>query len=78
MTEFMGWIWLFFAACVFAMIAALVYGKYATLRKEIDYMKRQLSTLQDKSHQNWRDIRRVSKAAGLKWVPKEEGKWVKE
>jgi len=78
MTEFMGWTLLVFAACVFAMIAALVYGKYAKLRREIDYMKSQLSTLQDKNHNNWLDIRRVAEAADLKWIPKEEGKWVKE
>jgi hypothetical protein len=78
MTEFIGWNLLFFAAFVFAVIASFAYVKYAKLRSDIDYLKSKLSTLKDESYENWRDIRRVSEAAGLKWVPKEEGKWVKE
>lgn len=46
--------------------------------REISYLKKQVSSLQDDCHKNWLNTRNVAHAAGLEWVPKEEGKWVKK
>ena len=70
--------YLFIPALFLLCCAVFLFVRHSEHSREIDYLKKKVASLEDESHKNWLDIRKVSDAAGLKWIPREEGKWVKE
>ena len=81
MTNDILWILIILTFVSFAM-SLYVYLRNGTLELELKHLRERLvertKTSEEDFYKLSEDIRSIAKASGLKWKPKEEGKWVED